>query len=332
MRKFRLRLPEMRRKKKNPETSFANFSFNTITSMTLKKDCRLVKHYKIMRERLVWQSIKDQVYSGSNRTKRELVLNRVVPFLGIVICLGVLVARFRNDYVQGFLSKSYFAKVETVKIEGLDKVAVADVYQASGIVRFQTSMLDVEAKDVEEKLEQLIWVDDAKVSLKWPSTVKVRIREQVPLAIVHTPTASEQFKYLNRKGELFTAVNKKFDMDFPVITGLEKLHSERYEESVEQVLLFLKKVARNNPVLPIHSVSEIYVDEKGQLIIYLVDHAFPIYVGGSSIDNAYKYLVRILGDVYSKRHRGTGTKIAKIGYIQLDYMKDQVLVAENSSG
>ncbi len=298
--------------------------------MASKKDCRLVKHYKIIRERLAWKSIKDQVYSGSNKTKKELVFNRLALTLGVVFCCLLVIGGFRSDYVQGFLSKSYFAKVETVKIEGLDRVAVAEVYQASGVVRFQTSMLNIESEDVEKKIEQLVWVEDAKVSVEWPSTLKVKIREQLPLAIVHTPNDSEKFKYLNRKGALFTVVGKGADMDFPVVTGLEKLDSDHYDESVEQVLLFLKKVARNNPVLPIHSVSEIHVDEKGQLVVYLVDHAFPIYVGGSSIDKAYKYLVRILEDVYRKRSRGT--EISKIGYIQLDYMKDQVLVAENSSG
>lgn len=330
MKKFRLRLPEMRRKRRKQDTSISNFSFKTITSMTSKKDCRLVKHYKIIRERLAWKSIKDQVYSGSNRTKKETVVSRLALTIGIALCCTFVVAAFNNDYVQGFLSKSYFAKVETVTIEGLDRVTVAEVYQASEVVRFQTSMLDVEAEDVEEKIEQLTWVDGAQVSLEWPSTVKVKVREQQPLAVIHTPNDKEKFKYLNRKGVLFTTVGKAADMDFPMITGLEKLQSDQYEKSVEQILLFLKKVARNNPVLPIHSVSEIHVDQQGQLVVYLVDHAFPIYVGDSSIDNAYKYLVRILEDVYRKRSRGA--KITEIGYIQLDYMKDQVLVAENSSG
>ena len=330
MKKIKIKLPGTKGIKKKNESSFANFSFNTIASMASKKESRLTRYLKTIRERLSWLKCKDLSYSTGGQDKKSIILCRLSVVVFVACCATVLYLAVQNDYIQHFVSESDYAKVENVKIEGLDRVSAAEVYRASGITRFQTSMFDVEAEKVVKNIEQLVWVEDAKVSFEWPSTIEIKIREEVPLAMVHTPKEAAQFHFLNKAGKLFAAVQNNEDIDYPVITGLTELDSDKYQTSLDQVLLFLKKIGRNNPALPTHSVSEIHVDKKGQLVAYLVDYTFPIYIGESDIDKAYKYLVRVLEDVYRKRSRGTS--ISEIGYIQLDYMKDRVLVSEDNSG
>ncbi len=329
MKKFKIKLPGVKRLKKKNESFLTHFSFNTVTSMQSRKELRLVKYFNSIRERGAWLKSRDLSYSVGGSTGKT-VIYRIIFAVLIILCLGGLYSVFQSGYVQHLLSESNYAKVEKVKIEGLHRLNLAEVYQASGIIRFQTSMLDVEADEVAGNIEKLAWVEDAQVNFDWPSTVEIMVREEVPIAMVHTPEERTQFHYLNKKGRIFTAVKDNKDIDYPVITGLSELKSDQYEHSLEQVLRFLEKIAKNNPVLPIHSISEIHVDRKGQLVVYLVDHTFPIYIGESDIDKAYKYLVRVLEDVYRKR--SSGTPISEIGYIQLDYMEDRVLISEDNSG
>ena len=315
-------------KKKRMENSFTNFSFHTISSLTLKKDGIIRSYLELFKIRISVLRGKQSFESKTERG-RGLAL-KISGAIAVLVCIVALSLLVRSPFIQNSLDGIRVAKVEHIEFTGDYRQRENVLYDKAGIIRYQSSMFDVDVEDVAEKIEKLFWVDTVKVSKNWPSTVIIDVKKQIPVALVHTPDEQDTFHYVNNKGQLYKAVASGDDLDYPVITGLEKLDEQQYQLGLNKVLLFLKKVSVNNANLPLHAVSEMHIDEYGELTVYLVDTSFPIYFGKRNVEEAYKYLVRVLGDIYRKR--SNGTSIANIGYIQLDYMKDQVLVAESGSG
>jgi len=88
----------------------------------------------------------------------------------------------------------------------------------------------------------------------------------------------------------------------------------------------LKLASRNNSILPEQNISEIHITENGELLLYLLERAFPIYMGANGdISTRYYRLVKVLRDLYKTR------EFANVSYIRLDYQKDTILVGKAGS-
>ena len=96
--------------------------------------------------------------------------------------------------------------------------------------------------------------------------------------------------------------------------------------SLQTVFDLLKLANKNNPILPQQNISEIHLSEKGELILYLLDRPFPIYLGTEgNISTRYYRLVKVLRDLYKTR------EFSKVSYIGLDYQKDTILVGKHDA-
>lgn len=317
---------ELRRKR--GENPFANFSFKTISSLASTREGKIRSYLKLLKIRFAGVP-QEKVFKQKHMHSTGIFPMKALIIAVLIFGTGILLY-CQPPFVENIVGNINVAKVESVEFVGLSRQAENILYRQAGVVRYQTSMFEVDVDHVAAELKKLSWVDTATVTREWPSTVKVVIQEQIPVALVHTPEEEAEFYYINKKGAFYRAVGEGDDLDYPVITGLGGLDSKQFKSGLDDALLFLKKVSANNPNLPVHAVSEIHVDMQGELTVYLVDTTFPIYLGTRSIEESYTFLVRVLEDIYRKRSHGTS--LANIGYIQLDYMKDQVLVAESGSG
>jgi cell division protein FtsQ len=225
-----------------------------------------------------------------------------------------------------------FFRVSTVVFSGTDTISEEKLREAAGIILHRTSLLGLDCRQAEASLRTVPWVARAEVQKNWPSTVKISIVENVPVALLHAKNVSgTQLQYIDNKGVPFLQVKPGADLDFPVITGLTEIDDSRLREAaLAEALVFLKNVNGNNPYLPAHSVSEIHLNRGGELVVYLVEYPFPIFFGASNTSNKYSRLVQVLKALYKKQN-GRGT-ISQIEYIQMDYLDDKVLVAQSESG
>ena len=130
---------------------------------------------------------------------------------------------------------------------------------------------------------------------------------------------------------MFLPVEPGDDIDFPVITGWSDIkNTEIKEQALSEVLIFLRKLRVNNPHLPAQSVSEIHVNQSGEMVVYLVEYPFPIFFGNGNTKTKYARLVQVLKALYKKK-RGKEL-ISRVEYIQMNYLNDKVLVAQSGSG
>jgi cell division protein FtsQ len=75
-----------------------------------------------------------------------------------------------------------------VQITGASRVTDAEVLRASGLSN-APPLIDISADAVAKRIEALAWVRTARVTLSWPSTVRISVTERVPVAVVRGPGA-----------------------------------------------------------------------------------------------------------------------------------------------
>ena len=136
--------------------------------------------------------------------------------------------------------------------------------------------------------------------------------------------------YVGHQGKVFAQVDDSQDLDFPVITGVQstgELTGNMIGDKglVAQAFQFLRLAATGNPIVPLQTISEVNVSPEKGLVVYLVDHPFPIYMGYDNISTRYSQLVTLLERLYRKK------KIQEIKEIRMDYQEGRILVAKVES-
>jgi hypothetical protein len=196
---------------------------------------------------------------------------------------------------------------------------LAGLQQGGSLFRF-------DAKAAAARIESHPWVERAKITTNWPSAVEIAIHEHQPFALVNLEEAKERrLYYVSRSGRLFAEVGQGQELDFPVITGVrldKDVDAGRLAKGslADAACSLLAMAAKGNAVLPIQAVSEVHVDQKNGLILYLVDRPFPVYFGMDRLQLKYNRLIKVLERLYAKK------QVDAVKEIRMDYLDDKVLV------
>lgn len=275
------------------------------------------------------RAVQSNIYTSQPPPKRSKRMFRSVTF-----CFVLVIVYFSggDDVVLERLQKIEFFKVAHIDISGHSTVTREKIRTTADIIAHQTSLLGMKSALIERKLLDIPWIARASVKRDWPSTVRIEVVENVPLALVHKKTADgSKLQYIDRYGHSFLSVNPGSRVDLPVVTGLSDIRdSEIYDAALAEVLIFLNKVKTNDPHLPVQSLSEVHVNPGGDLVVYLVEYPFPIFFGNGNTKQKYDRLVEVLKALY-KKEKGKDL-ISEVEYIQMDYLQDKVLVAQSGQG
>ncbi len=268
-------------------------------------------------------------------SQSQFGVSKKIKAIPVVVVLVFLVSLFTFDGF-GFLGRK-FENISTFKVRYIDFVGCESTSEKrlrplAGITIYQTSLMGLDSEAIESRIEQDPWVSKAEVSRDWPSTIVIKVVEHRPIALLNkSETTEPKLYYIDRKGVPFLEVKPGNDVDFPVITGLDRRYNDQEKREIfSDIYTFLRLVRRNNPNLPAQSVSEIHVNENSEMVVYLVDYTFPIFFGRGQITDKYTRLVRVLDVLY--REKKKGMLLSGVEYIRMDYLKDKVLVAQSESG
>jgi len=258
---------------------------------------------------------------GGSRQRKLLVKTMAVLFLLLGLGLGA-------KHIYHRLCQCDFFQITAVKIDG-NRMTSKEQITALSRVDIHSNLLAINVAQVESLLQSHPWIDKAEVIRDWPNRLLVQVKEKNPVALLSRETG---LFYLDSKGQIIAAASSSQELDFPVITGFEHFpfstsRTAQVPEPLLDVFDLLKLANRNNPILPEQNISEIHVAEKGDLILYLLDRPFPIYLGTEGpIKTRYYRLVKVLKDLYKTR------EFSEVSYIRLDYQKDTILVGKIESG
>ena len=291
------------------------------------------RKWSLSRLKYLFVSRKKVEHGGySRQVPRANRLYRRLLLLLIVVGTGWLIFSGGRGWVERGLAKITFFQVNDLVISGCSSTSYEELREQSHIILHQTSLIGMKPAVIEQCLLQNPRVSSARVIRNWPAGVEIVIKEHVPAALLQSSAShSGQLYYIDKKGDPFMPVAVGDNLDFPVVTGLAEVKDPAVKQkATDEVLIFLKKINKNNPHLPAQSVSEIHVNSAGELVVYLVEYPFPIFFGGGDTRKKYKKLVRVLQALYKKQQ---GEEIiSRVEYIRMDYFNDKVLVAESESG
>ncbi|PHR30509.1 MAG: hypothetical protein COA36_00425 [Desulfotalea sp.] len=268
-------------------------------------------------------------YSSRMKSTGSLKIGRVVVSATVILLIFVCGGR---DYALKKLQEIEYFKVTELSITGGSVLSEKELRVMAGIIAHQTSLLGMDTEKIEAKMQADPWIANAMVQRNWPSGVDIEVEENIPLALLLTKTTKgTELHYIDKKGHTFILLAPGGNIDYPVVTGLSEIEDELLRgAALKEVLIFLNKARRNDPHLPIQSLSEVHVTKEGGLVVYLVDYPFPIFFGNGNTKQKYGRLVEVLKALY-KKEKGKDL-ISAVEYIQMDYLQDKVLVAQDGQG
>lgn len=225
------------------------------------------------------------------------------------------------------LSRSDFFQITAIDIRGCRHTDQNLILKLSG-VDIHTNLLAISSEEIKQKIVAHEWIESATLSRHWPNQLTITVKERTPIALLNQ---SDGLHYLDKNGNIFAAVGASEDVDFPVITGkiagdVSSPSAVASSSVMQEALCLLRYAGRGNSFLPKQNISEINIAEDGDMILYLADRVFPIYLGKSDINIKYSRLVKVLRKLYKKR------EFLNTAYIRMDYSQDEVLVGMTKSG
>jgi len=249
------------------------------------------------------------------------------------LSLGLLVLILLSGC--GWLSLSLLARSDIFQaseliVRGNSMATKQQILEAGGLNR-RINLLALDIERTESLILRHPWIDQVEVKRRWPSTLEVAVREHTPLALINLEQDGDRhLYYVDRKGILFAPYAPSLDVDYPVLTGDSFAQSLRgmtlAEDSLAGLAIeLLNLAAQGNQILPVQAVSEVHVSREKGLIVYLVDHPFPIYMGREKMKTRFHQLVQVLAQLYRQ------DKVKQIKEIRMNYADNKILVANTGT-
>lgn len=270
--------------------------------------------------------------SYSSVMKKSRMWWKAGPACVVVSVILIFVISDGVNRVKMFIGDISFFQVRTLTFTGNEATSEARLRELAGVALYHSSLIGMDGTAIEERIEAEPWVSKATLRRVWPSAVSIDIIEHRPIALMNASTEAEpQLYYIDKTGISFLPVDPGQDVDYPVITGLDAVDDPQERADIfAEILVFLNRAGRNDPNLPAQSVSEVHVNAQGEMVVYLVEHPFPIFFGRGETATKYSRLVRVLESLYGRRRNGV--MFSRVEYIRMDYLNDKVLVAQSESG
>lgn len=255
---------------------------------------------------------------GSGKKSRSLDLKKKLVILGAGFLLLAAGFALVGLIVYKALGRSDFFQITATSIQGCRQTTKNHILEMSG-VDVHSNLLALDTRKVKAQIEAHEWVESVEIERDWPNRLLIVVKERLPVAIV---TLDNGLFYLDRNGVAFAQVVPPEDMDYPIITGLQREEWPRTlkDSQLGEALQFIKYAGQGSSILPKQNISELHVDGDENITLYLVDRPFPIHLGSGNVGAKYYQLTKVLYKLYKSK------EFNKAVYVKMDYGRNRVLV------
>lgn len=196
------------------------------------------------------------------RKKKTLFFRQHVSQLsmGIVLLLGVTsVSWWGYSYLQSHLKKSPSYTLTKIEVYGTKLISTQEIHKIINVPE-ETNIFSISLKEMENKLLSHSLIEDARVERKWPSTLRVIIKEREPLCKVQF---AQQEILLDKTGNVICGVEGQV-VSVPLVSGTSAAENSlrgiahfasAFKESDRTVWATLKKMIVENNNLVIELLS-----------------------------------------------------------------------------
>ncbi|MDY0349664.1 MAG: FtsQ-type POTRA domain-containing protein [Desulfobulbaceae bacterium] len=224
------------------------------------------------------------------------------------------------------LARSDIFQATELTVRGNSMATRQEILETGGL-NLRVNLLALDTGAVKDRIIEHPWIDQVTIKRRWPSTLEVTVHEHKPLALINLRHEGDSLLYyVDHRGILFAPHSPSMDLDYPVLSGETLAALTPGTDLTEDALgvmavELLNLAAQGNQILPLQAVSEVHVSREKGLIVYLVDHPFPIYMGREQMRTRFRQLVQVLAQLYRQ------DKVKEIREIRMDYAENKILVA-----
>jgi cell division protein FtsQ len=238
--------------------------------------------------------IRKNYYKNSSAGKRNKMLKRFVFVLKLTaVGSGLLLVSLLFVFSYDFLTQCDYFKAKELMIIGTHRITQRQVLKQANITR-GVNIFSVNLSKVRKRLLSHSWIEDAEVSRELPTGINIRIKEQVPLAVLDL---GRKF-IINGKGEIFKEMEEADHCSLPMISGLEfsdiNVKGELRSIPFDAVMKILGLGKKPESVLPYSLIKRIHVDREMGLTIFAFDHIREIKIGYNNYPDKYAMLKDVL--------------------------------------
>jgi cell division protein FtsQ len=208
------------------------------------------------------------------------------------------------------LTQSDYFKAKSLKVEGVQRLTKDAVAKEAGIYS-GVNILAVNLSQVRKRLLANPWIAEAEVIREIPSGLIIRIKEQVPIAVIDI---GQKF-LINHRGEIFKEWDPSDPSNLPMVSGLDVSDLRVYAPSsptdrriepkptapFNAVMRVLQLGEEKESVLPNQIIKHIRVDRQIGLTLYTVDRMKAINLGYNDYAGKYQMLESLFS--YLKRQQ-----------------------------
>ncbi len=256
----------------------------------------------------------------SNRRKQEKqprdwkkLFHRMLR-IGIASGSGFLLVSGSLLTAQMLLESGYFG-VKQIRVEHQVRVSEGDILDASDI-EIGDSLFDLELHMIGRKIEEHPWIAKAYVERSFPDHVVIRVVERDARAIIDLG----YLYYVDRDGEVFKMLDSGDQLDYPVITGIDRQYlldnPDQTQGCLNLALKLMDELDRRS-IFNLEDVSEIHYEEQEGLILHTRIGGVPVRMGKQSFETKLNRLEAIYNDLEPR--------LLALKYIDLNVI-DRVIV------
>lgn len=231
-------------------------------------------------------------------------------FLLSLLGLGAVVV-LANVWKSGLV-------VRHVAVSGNRIVETSEILQLAQLEP-ETKMYELDLMEVQRNVLNHHFVKTAVVERDLPSTLRIRITERTPVAMVHRGDVL----YIDDEGVVLPRVSARELFDLPIISGLRgglslTIGARITDPDIREALALLS-TARFVSKDMYHLLSEVHLRNGGDVVVYTTEGGLPVLFGRGSAVRKFVYLEAFWKNIV--RERGT----QGLEYVDLRF-EDQIVV------
>ena len=155
-----------------------------------------------------------------------------LPLKGVTLLLGAVgVVALCYQFSASMLDRP----ITSITIEGpFQRVAALQIEEAIS-AELGTGFFSASLPNIQARIMQLTWIDQASVARRWPGTIAIAVTEQVPAAVWG------ERGLLNTRGELFVHNARHIPAELPRLEGPDgqsEIVASRYLDMRERLIPF----------------------------------------------------------------------------------------------
>ena len=265
-------------------------------------------------------SKKRRVKKNRSREKKDYQ-GVIFGFFRLLLWTSIIIGSFlllAGGY-RYLITAPYFS-LEKIAVSGQKRISSGEVIKTSHL-KINDNIFVVDLAQVKRRLEAHPWIEKASVQRILPRSVRIKIEEKEPVALIHL----ENLYYLDKNGQVFKKISPEDNLNYPVITGITQgeLSSSPGIQDIQDSIgsaLTLLKLSSGGGWPRKSNISEINVDPDLGLSIFTVETAAQIKLGFDQISRKWSHLQMLLPLLQGR--------LSNIKYIDLNYQKMAVVKTE----